>query len=106
MFEANAASANLDAVLSDLLVLGSRAQQYYLKPAEMGGGNRSFRKLTIKDLTPKPTNENGTYRIRRKGRTSVIIRGDGKLDGDGDRRKVRVEVRVFADSIATTILKR
>lgn len=106
MFSANAAAANLDAVLSDLLHLASRAQGYYLKPASMGGGNKSFKKITIEDITSKATNENGTYSLRKIGLTSVTIRGDGNLDGDNDRRKCRIEVRVFADSIATTILKR
>ena len=38
MFSDNAISANRDAVTNDLVNLASRAQQYYRRPASMGGG--------------------------------------------------------------------
>ncbi len=106
MFESSAASANLEAVINDLMQLGAKAQQYYLKPIEMDGGGYSFKNLTIQDLTTKPTNKNGTYRVNRARRRRAVLRGDGFLDGDGDNRNCRVILRIFVDSLAIDIRRR
>jgi len=107
MFSASAASANLEAVTSDLLNLASRAQQYYVKPSGMGGGGNSFVGVSISDLTPKATNDNGSYSIRTAGTASMVgLRGVGTQDGDGDGTNCTVTVTVFADSIATTVNNR
>ena len=108
MFSASAASANLEAVTSDLLNLAARAQQYYVKPTGMGGGGNSFAGLTsINQLTPKASNDNGTYSIKTAGTaTKVVLKGVGNQDGDGNGTNCTVEVEVFADSLATTIVDR
>ena len=104
MFGASAASANLEAVTSDLLNLSARAQQYYVKPAGMGGGGNSFVGIAIEDLSPKASNDNGTYSIKTAGTaTKVVLKGIGVQDGDGDGTNCTVSVEVFSDSIATTI---
>ena len=103
MFSANAAQANMDAVINDLLVLGAKAQQYYVKPISMGGGGNSYTNINIDDITTKPANENGTYRINNSNNRRVNIRGIGKFDGDGNGTKVRVVLRVFADTSWTII---
>ncbi|NOZ61456.1 MAG: hypothetical protein GXO74_07215 [Calditrichaeota bacterium] len=106
IFNSNAASANVDYLINDLLKLAATAQQYYLKPISLGGGGGSFKNITIQDLTPKSSNENGTYRVRRARKNRVIIRGDGKLDGDGDGKKSRVRAIVFPDSVYIDIRRR
>jgi len=106
MFSASAASANLEAVTSDLLNLSSRAQQYYVKPSGMGGGGNEFTGLTISHLTAKATNDNGTYSVGTVTTTSAQIQGVGNQDGDGDGTNCTVTVTVFADSIATTVNNR
>ena len=112
MFGASAASANLEAVTNDLLHLASRAQQFYVKPAGMGGGGNSFSGLSadasgIQKLTAKATNDNGTYSISTAGdATSVTVQGIGSQDGDGDGTNCTIQVEVFADSIATTVVNR
>jgi len=98
MFTATAASANMDAVVNDLLKLGAKAQQYYLKPTNLGGGGGSFKGMSMADLTTKPSNENGKYSIKTTRKRKVVLRGIGKLDGDGNNKKVRILLRVFADS--------
>ena len=104
MFGASAASANLEAVTSDLLNLSARAQQYYVKPAGMGGGGNSFVGIAIEDLSPKASNDNGTYSIKTAGTaTKVVLKGIGVQDGDGDGTNCTVSVEVFSDSIATSI---
>ena len=42
LFNANAKEAAKDGVVSDCTNLGAMAQQYYKKPASMGGGANSF----------------------------------------------------------------
>ena len=104
MFGASAASANLEAVTSDLLNLSARAQQYYVKPSGMGGGGNSFVGIAIEDLSPKASNDNGTYSIKTAGTaTKVVLKGIGVQDGDGDGTNCTVSVEVFSDSIATSI---
>jgi Tfp pilus assembly protein PilE len=112
MFGASAASSNLEAVTSDLLNLAARAQQFYVKPASMGGGGNSFEGLTadnggIKKLTARTTNDNGTYSISTAGNgTSVEIQGIGVRDGDSDGTDCTVKVTVFKDSLATDVVNR
>jgi Tfp pilus assembly protein PilE len=107
MFSASAASANLEAVTSDLLNLASRAQQYYVKPSGMGGGGNSFVDISIGELTPKATNDNGTYTISTAGTATLVgIQGVGVQDGDSDGTNCTVVVTVFSDSIATSVSNR
>ncbi len=106
MFSANAATANVDSVINDLMNLAAKAQQFYLKPKSMGGGGLSFKSITIEDLTTKPTNENGTYKIRRKRRKRLVLIGEGNFDGDGDGKNCKVRAIVFPDSIAIKIRNR
>ena len=109
MFGASAASANLEAVTNDLLNLSAMAQQYYVKPASMGGGGNSFTGLTaneagIKILTSKPGNDNGVYTITTAGTDSnVVIQGVGKQDGDADGTKCTVKVTVYNNRIKTVV---
>ena len=106
MFSASAASANLEAVTGDLLNLASRAQQFYVKPAGMGGGGNSFTGLKIADLTPKPSNDNGTYKVKSVKATEVTLEGTGNQDGDGNGKNCKVEVTVSAKSISTKVVER
>ena len=108
IFTASAASANLEAITSDLLNLANRAQQYYVKPIGMGGGGNSFVGLTnIRLLISKSSNGNGTYSVKTAGTAhKVVLKGVGRQDGDGNGTNCTVEVEVFPDSIATTIIDR
>jgi len=107
MFSSSAASANLEAVTSDLLNLASRAQQYYVKPSGMGGGGNSFSGITISDLTEKTSNDNGSYSISTAGTATLVgIQGVGVQDGDSDGTNCTVVVTVFSDSIATSVSNR
>ena len=107
MFSASAASANLEAVTSDLLNLASRAQQYYVKPSGMGGGGNSFSGITIAELTAKASNDNGSYSISTAGTATLVgIQGVGVQDGDSDGTNCTVVVTVFSDSIATSVSNR
>jgi len=109
MFQENAISANRDAVTNDLVNLGARAQQYYRRPKELGGGGNSFIGLTMGKLAGHPdstqwTNANGTYSIvGNPGADNVNLKGEGTETVGGDR--VQVTCRVTRDSIQTTVVR-
>jgi hypothetical protein len=102
MFKDNAVSANRDAVTNDLVNLASRAQQYYRRPAALGGGEGKFDGLTdIKQLTSMPggKNPNGTYTFTPgTGNGPVVIKGTGTEIGYDNATAVKVVMNVYPDS--------
>jgi len=102
MFQDNAIFLNRDAITIDLVNLGSRAQLYYRRPFLFGGGQRSFAGLTLADLTSKPTNENGTYRL--KNATENLIRLEGKgTERDPYGVPIKIEMNVFSDTMYVVV---
>jgi Tfp pilus assembly protein PilE len=105
MFTDNAVSANRDAVINDLVNLASRAQQYYRRPAALGGGQGAFDASNggggislITQLTSKPLNANGSYVISTAASaTSIGLTGYGTEKGT-DGNPIQVIMTVFADS--------
>ena len=85
MFSDNAVSANRDAVSNDLVNLAARAQQFYRRPAALGGGGNSFVGLSadaagLAKLTNMGggKNANGTYSVQTAGTANqVVIQGVG-----------------------------
>ncbi|MCF6268666.1 MAG: hypothetical protein L3J41_03055 [Melioribacteraceae bacterium] len=47
VFTASSLEANKSALVADLQTIGSMAQQYYRKPAAMGGGGNTFTGWTV-----------------------------------------------------------
>ncbi|HDQ00333.1 MAG TPA: hypothetical protein ENN22_14295 [bacterium] len=106
IFAATAASANLDAVIDDLLQLASRAQLYYHQP-ELNGAGNSFVNISMKDISSEAVNSNGVYSIKTAGSArQVVLQGIGTRDGDGDGTNCTAFIEVFADSVAITIANR
>ena len=110
MFTDNAVSANRDAVTNDLVNLASRAQQYYRRPAGLGGGQGAFDNskgglglTVIAQLTSKPSNSNGDYTLGTVTPTSVILHGVGKEKGTNGAL-IAVDMTVFADSTSVAFL--
>jgi hypothetical protein len=96
MFNSGAEAANIDAVVNDLVNMGARAQQYYVKPAEMGGGGRTFTGITIDDIGVA-SNDNGTYEITDTQAQQITITGTPAIAGG------TVVCTVGPDSISTTV---
>ena len=104
MFTDNAISANRDAVTNDLVNLASRAQQYYRRPASMGGGEGSFTGLTFDRLSSKPSNSNGRYLINGAvAAAQVTLRGVGREKVNATDT-VTVDMRVTPDSAIATVV--
>lgn len=93
MFSDNAVSANRDAMTNDLAALGARAQTYYRRPRVFGGGNNSFLGLTVRNLTSKPNNDNGTYAVTSVAANQVVLDAVGvEFGSDGNRLSVTMTV--------------
>jgi Tfp pilus assembly protein PilE len=83
MFQDNALSASRDAITADLVNLASKAQQYYRKPASLGGGGNSFAGITAVTVivgANVATNDNATYTISTTGSSTITFLGVGKTE--------------------------
>jgi len=96
----SAQSANRDAVIADLNNIGAYAQQYYRKPASMGGGDNSFTGWTIPPNLTKTGN--GTYTAT-VGATVVTIVGTGNETGNDGKNKVKATAVVTPTNITVTV---
>lgn len=101
MFGENAVQANQDAVTQDVLTIASRAQGWYRRPAQMGGGGRTFTGLGLDDINFASTNDNGSYSVTITSPQQITITGTGTEDGDSDGQALQVSVPVFPDSVGT-----
>ena len=99
MFGENAVQANQDAVTQDVLTIASRAQGWYRRPAQLGGGGRTFVGMDLGDLNFNTSNDNGSFALSGNSATQVTITGTGTEDGGGAAGNLTVTVTVFADSV-------
>ena len=97
-FGTAADQANIDAVNNDIATLASAAQGFYMRPAMLGGGSRSFDGLsfeglafpaTVFDGTLVAQNENGRYTLEDVGGQEFTIvaapaSSEGYTPGDPD----------------------
>ena len=56
-------AAGKEAIRQDIVRALGDAQAYYYKPANLGGGGRSFSNLSIQDLSLEPSGLNGDYSL-------------------------------------------
>lgn len=56
VFTASSLNANNDAVISDVMTIGSMAQQFYRKPEAMGGGGNTFTGFVVPNSLKKTAN--------------------------------------------------
>jgi len=104
MFSENAVQANQDAVLQDMMTIASRAQDWYRKPVQLGGGGRNWTLMpsdsTAFDVLQLPqTTANGSYQIT-SAASGLTITGVGTEDGDGDGTPVTVVITVDSASVS------
>jgi hypothetical protein len=103
MFRDAAASSNRDQLVADLAQYGVRAQAYYRRPSAFGGGESSFKGLTMEKITGRSTNMNGNYSLDPDPITgtpaSVKLVGVGTETGLDGTTPVKVVMLVFADTM-------
>ena len=78
MFDAYAESSAQDNIVSESYSLGSLAQQYYNKSAEMGGGDKSFVGWNISEHVD--STHSAIYSIVLSNNEKLILRGTPQED--------------------------
>ncbi|MCG3157421.1 MAG: hypothetical protein DKINENOH_04053 [bacterium] len=101
MFQQNSAQANQEAVVQDVLTIASRAQAWYRRPEQMGGGGRDYTGITLANLNFPGQNANGTYALSGASPVALTITGTGVEDGDGDGGLLQVQATISPDSVDT-----
>ncbi|MCK5571566.1 MAG: hypothetical protein KAJ12_02345 [Bacteroidetes bacterium] len=106
LFTDQAAAANRDEVVNDLVHYASGAQGYYRKPRMLAGGGNSFNGLTMDKITgthSAPKHLNGTYTLNPDpvgGDPSFItLTGVGTELGNNGSDNVTVVMYVYPDSV-------
>lgn len=106
LFSEGADQANVDQVVQDVVSMGARAQQYYMKPAALGGGGQSFVGIAVDDIG-SATNRNGdSYVVSGASATQVTVTGTcvtAKMDDDATA--VNVVGTVTPVNVTTVINK-
>ena len=96
MFTSSAVQANQDAVVQDCMMIAARAQEWWRKPAAMGGGNRTFTGVTLTALNIDSVNVNVSAPYTLDVAPQLLtITGTG-VEG------ITVTVEVDPDSIVST----
>jgi len=108
VFTSSAVSSNKDSVSSDLMNLGSMAQQHYRKPASMGGGGNTFNGSGTPagvawDIpSGLATTGNGTYSISAITSASITILGTGNEKG-ANGSPITITATVTPTNITTSV---
>jgi hypothetical protein len=102
MFSDQATSNNRDEIANDLAHFGAIARAYYRRPAAFGGGERSFRGLTMLKVTSRPNNDNGAYTMTPDpagpANLYITLTGTGTQTGMDGSTPVKVVMLVYPDS--------
>lgn len=93
LYRANAIDQKRNYVIAECINLAAMAQQYYLKPANYGGGGNSFTNWEIPDELV--TTANGRYEITNSSAQEIIILGTGNEVVSGND-SVKVEITIPA----------
>ncbi|HOJ02657.1 MAG TPA: hypothetical protein PK916_01530 [Bacteroidota bacterium] len=87
IFGSNHEEANKDAITQDILRMVSAAEGYYRKPRMLGGGGRTFERITLEDCGAESSgsvkqveNINGTYHIAEASEDVFSITGASITD--------------------------
>jgi len=101
LFRSNAIEAKRDILIEETTTLGVMALQYFKKPAELGGGSKSFVGWTIP--SQMVTTANGYFLISTVSATQVIITGTGTEVVTGTD-SIEVQTTVTANEINSIII--
>lgn len=95
MYVENARAANQDEVRDALLTVAARAQGWYRRPAQLGGGARSFANISWTRINFDPATTSGNYSFSDKQQGSFRVKGVSTEDTTWSLTLI-----VFPDSIA------
>ncbi len=75
LFSEGADQANIDQVVQDVVSMGARAQQFYMKPTALGGGGQDFTNMVIEDVGSAANRNGDEYEVSGGSPTEVTITG-------------------------------
>ncbi len=101
LFRSNAIEAKRDILIEETTTLGVMALQYFKKPAELGGGSKSFLGWTIP--SQMITTANGYFTTSTVSSSQVIITGTGTEVVTGTD-SIEVQTTVTANEINSIII--
>lgn len=101
LFRSNAIEAKRDILIEETTTLGVMALQYFKKPAEIGGGSKSFIGWTIPPQMIQTVN--GNFMTSTNAPDQVIITGTGTELVTGND-SIKVETTVTANEINSIII--
>ena len=78
LFESYAEDSAKDSIVYESSNIALLAQQYYNKPREMGGGNKSFKGWTISNELDSTAN--GVYTVSLRNKDQIILVGKPQND--------------------------
>ncbi len=99
MFQANAIEQSRTALTDDLLYFAGRARDYYWRPSTLGGGNRSFSGITLRDLSSMEQNDNGRYYVTSSSKDKLVIVGRGRVAVGTETTQVEITINEQNNSI-------
>lgn len=102
LFTSNAIEAKRNNVTNELVNLAAMAQQYYLRPSSLGGGNKEFTGWQIPSSLR--TTANGSFKISTIEADELVIIGTGNEVVTGND-SVKVQITITPNEYDTEILK-
>jgi len=103
LFSASATETNRDELVSALTSLSAMAQEYYQKPAMLGGGNKKFKGWKIPKFYKNFESGKIKAKVNKKG-NEVTITATGTAIGNDGKKKVKIEAKVKSTSFKIKIL--
>lgn len=100
LFRANAVENKRDIVLNELMNIAVMAQEYYKKPALIGGGGGTFTNWKMPAKMNKTAS--GSYSATITDQEVTLIGVGNEVVNGTD--SVTVQIIVFSDSLATSII--
>jgi len=100
VFTASSLEANKSALVADLQTIGSMAQQYYRKPAAMGGGGNTFTGWTVPAALDSTANMGASITATVAAQTVTLLATGTENGANGSKNTVQM---VFSpDAITAT----
>ena len=103
VFTASASQSNRDAVIADLTNIAAMAQQFYRKPAALGGGGNTFTGWTV-PTTLSQTANMGAAVVPTVAAQTVTLVGVGTENGNNGTSGVKVTMVVGPNAITSTTI--
>lgn len=101
IFTYNASDANRDVVIADLTNIATMAQQYYRKPAALGGGGNTFTGWTVPANLSQTANMSAAVTPTVAAQTITLV-AVGTENGRDGSTKVKVTIVVSPNAITST----